>query len=258
MARALGVSPRRTRTRLVVVALLAAWTFSGGVMVWGAAAASGSDIAVDIVDDVTTPSPSAPAPQGSTGPGGGSGSGLSGGGNGGNGQPDPVPASTPAPSPTVPPGERVMFVVSGLTAVGHPTVNPLAGGRVTAEVTVQNLTGEAFDASAEFRVDDIFGNELASLPDVSIGNLVSGERRTIEVDFGEVRIAGLVHVSTTVTPPEQVGRLELSPVSRDTWTMLPRGTPWGPSWPPRSASRRGRISVTGGSCDRRADACRPR
>lgn len=205
-----------------MIVLLASWAVSGIVASSGAAA-FGSDIAVDIVDDVATPSPSAsaPAPQGSTGPGGGSGPGYSGGGGAGGGQPDPAPASTPAPSTTVPPGERVMFVVSGLTAVGHPTANPLAGGRVTAEVTVQNLTGEAFDASAEFRVDDVFGNELASLPDVAIGNLAAGDRRTVEVDLGEVRISGLVHVSATVTPPSQVGDLELSPVSRDAWTMLP-------------------------------------
>ncbi len=218
-------SPRRAWGGIVVVALIASSILAGGILTWGATAASASDIAVDIVDDVATPSPSpsVPAPQGSTGPGGGSGSGSGsgGGGFGGGGQPDPAPASTPAPSMTVPPGERVMFAVSGLTAVGHPSANPLAGGRVTAEVTVQNLTGEAFDASAEFRVDDIFGNELASLSDIAIGNLTSGERRTIEVDLGEVRISGLVHVHATVTPPSQVGELELSPVSRDAWTMLP-------------------------------------
>ncbi|TQJ31359.1 hypothetical protein FBY39_1826 [Microbacterium sp. SLBN-146] len=200
-----------------MVALVASWMLAGGVMVWGAAAASASDIAVDIVDDTATPAPSAPAPapQASSGPGGGSGSGYSGSTS------SPVPVSTPIPVDTAPPGERIMFVVSGLTAVGHPSANPLAGGRVTAEVTVQNLTGEALDASVDFRVDDIFGNELASLSDVPIGNLLSGDRRTIDVDLGDVRISGLVHVSATVTPPSQVGDLELSPVKRDAWTMLP-------------------------------------
>jgi hypothetical protein len=207
-------------TALLLVGLLA---LSGLT----SSAAAGSDISVDVVDEQATPSPSSsvsatPAPGGTGGQGAGSsgGSGIPGnpGGTGGTTTPGDT---SPAGNATVPPGEKVLLYVSGLTVTGRPSANPLAGGSVTAEVSVHNLTAETFDAEVEFHVDDVFGNELAKADSVPVVALAPDELRTIRVDLGEVRIAGLVHAYATITPPETVAAVPLAPVTRDAWSVLP-------------------------------------
>jgi hypothetical protein len=191
------------------------------------------DISVNIIEDGLYPFPTptastTPAPGGGSGNGGGGGNpgGPVSGGSGATGTGTgtgavPTNPANPSNDPTVPPGEQVLLFVSGLTVNGHPSVNPFAGGRVTAELEVRNLTTEVFDARTDFRVDDLFGNELAKAPTTQVLGLQPGEVRTVQVDLGEVRIAGLVHAYATITPPDTVAGTALEPVDRDAWNVLP-------------------------------------
>lgn len=219
------VLPRLVRGRLVIVRLVAGFVVAGmlsvGAVAVSSASASDPGVTVDVVDDSSTPGPSPSTGTGSTGTGL-TGTGSTGGGFGSPGQTGTTSGSaTPPATATVAPGERVLFVVAGLTASGSPSANPLAGGRVTASVSVQNLTTQAFDAEAEFHLDDLFGNELAASHVVLVTALQPGELRSVSVDLGEVQFAGLGHAYATVTPPAKVADVELAPVTRDTWTVLP-------------------------------------
>ena len=223
--------PRRVgiaAARAVVALAMIAGSLSLGSV---ASADDSGTLSVTITDGSTTPSPSPLTPAG-----GGSGSPV--GGSSGSGTTPvngvrsvPVPASgagdgAPAGSGSAPASEvsiAGMLYVGGLNASATPAVDP-AGGVVDVWFTIRNASSSPIDASADFWMDTaVFPQRLDAVDDVDVTALQPGETRVVNARLQNGGQWTLLSTHVTVTPPESVDGVALTPVTRDALALM---FPW--------------------------------
>jgi len=161
--------------------------------------------------------------------------------------PAPVPspsgaaASTPPRTPTKPAADAVapvadkpvpaadevdlggILFISGLTSVYSWSINPLDGA-IDTSFTVRNVSKTTFDSTVRFWVDGPLGNELSEVADVKVTDLKPGESRTLEARLGGIGQSTFVQVHAKLNPPKVVEGVELDPLTRDEFVIIP---PWG-------------------------------
>lgn len=115
-----------------------------------------------------------------------------------------------------------ILAVGGLRTSYRPSGNPFAGV-MHVQVTVRNLSDEVIEPTVAFSLTNWLGMQLAESPERSLGKLAPDELRSTEVDLTGVGQWAFVAAHMTLTPPEEVGGVEVSPVTRDRWVLA---TPW--------------------------------
>ncbi|BAJ75603.1 hypothetical protein MTES_2639 [Microbacterium testaceum StLB037] len=232
---------RRSRSRLRRVGLSAPRVAAAGVAVallvlagsTGASATTPSPndsgtLSVTITDGSTpTPTPSASASPPASG-----GSSPAGSSSGGGARPVPAPVSgagsgngssgggTSAANEVSLAG---MVYVGGLNASATPELDP-AGGVVEVWFSVRNAASTPIDATADFWMDTgIFPQRLDAVDDVAIAGLQPGETRVVSARLRHGGQWTLLSTHVTLTPPESVDGVALTPVTRDALTLL---FPW--------------------------------
>lgn len=138
-----------------------------------------------------------------------------------------TPSAQPAATSTAAPASDKhsvdgVLAVGGLRTTFRSTGSPL-GGVLHVQVTVQNLSGEVITPSVRFTSTNWLGMRLAQQPERRLGPLAPGELRTAEADLPGVGQWGLLATHMTVTPPDEIGGVKVSPVTRDRWVVV---TPW--------------------------------
>jgi hypothetical protein len=213
----------RTTARTGTTALLIATVGVAAAVAFGASAAyavddgEGDDNGIGITIEVT-PAPS--APQASS---------------------TPAPSTTKPGTSTKPPADVVapvagtpvaaddevdlggILFVSGLTSVYGWSANPLDGA-AQSSLTVRNVSKSTFTSSVRFWADGPVGNRLSEVKDVMIDDLKPGESRTVDASLGGIGQSTFVQVHATLTPPKVVDGVELDPLTRDQFVVVP---PWG-------------------------------
>ena len=147
----------------------------------------------------------------------------------GSAAPTPTGSATaPAPAPSSTPGALhavdvggVLFV-SGVRTAYHGSWAPL-GGTLHVELTVRNASTQVVDASASIGATTLLGIDLGGADTIAVRGLNPGEIRTIRADIGGVGQWGALRAHVTVTPPATMSGVTLSPLTRDTWVVVP---PW--------------------------------
>jgi len=114
-----------------------------------------------------------------------------------------------------------VLYVSGLIARYAPALNPL-GGTLKTSFTVRNLTDEVVPVRARFWANDPFGGEISRTP-AQLITLELGETRTIQTTLPGMGQWTVVSPHFTLTPPENVDGIKLSPLSRDAVVVF---APW--------------------------------
>ncbi|MBN9177879.1 MAG: hypothetical protein J0I43_10985 [Microbacterium sp.] len=179
------------------------------------------------VTDGSTPRPTpsvSPSPTGATsgstsGTGAGSGgtgtSGSTGVGTGGGGT-----DSGAKPGEV---GTAGGVYVSGVNSTAALTPDPL-DGLVTVWITVRNASTAPVDATADFWMESLlFGIPLDRVEGVAIAGLQPGESRVVPAQLHGAGQWTLVNAHATVTPPETVDGVALTPLTRDATVFL---FPW--------------------------------
>lgn len=219
---------RSSRTPLLFAVALV--ILAGGVGA-GAPAVAADDsgtLSVTITDDATP----APTPSPSTG-GAGTGAPTSPGGSvpAGGVRPAPIPVSGSGGSSTggggTAPATEVsvagMLYVGGLNAATTPALDP-AGGVVDVWFTVRNAASTPMDLSADFWMDaGVFPQRLDAVDDVAVSALQPGETRVVSAHLQHGGQWTLLSTHVTLTPPESVDGVALTPVTRDALTVM---FPW--------------------------------
>ncbi len=222
---------RRPRPVGIARCVLAVALAVGSLGVGSAASADDSGtLSVTITDGSATPTP-APTAAGD----GGSGSPTGGAGAVPSGGSRPLPAPAPAPGAgggapagggTAPTGEvsiAGMLYVGGLNAAATPAVDP-AGGVVDVWFTVRNASSSPIDATADFSMDTgIFPQRLDTVDDVAVPALQPGETRVVAARLKHGGQWTLLSTHVTLTPPESVDGVALTPVTRDALALM---FPW--------------------------------
>jgi hypothetical protein len=104
--------------------------------------------------------------------------------------------------------------VGGLSSAYIPSVNPFAG-EVQLWFTVRNVSESTIDATADFWMESVFGNRIASVEGVSIAGLKPGEMRTLSAEVPGAGQWTVLMAHARFTPPDSVDGAELQPVVRD-------------------------------------------
>ncbi len=126
------------------------------------------------------------------------------------------PAASPAPEPDV---GGVLFV-SGVRTGYRPDWNPLAG-TLHLEITVRNATDQVLDASVSYGATTLLGIDLGGSSSLAVRGLAPGEVRVVGADVPGVGQWGVVRAHMTVRPPAQFRGVDLSPLERDRWVVVP-------------------------------------
>lgn len=113
-----------------------------------------------------------------------------------------------------------VFSMSALQASVEPSL-ALTGGTVNLFFTVRNSSNSAFDATARFWLDSVFGPPIAAVDGVAVAGLQPGEARRITASFENVGNWVFYRGSVTFTPPEVVANTELVPVTREVDVVVP-------------------------------------
>ncbi|KTR96730.1 hypothetical protein NS220_00760 [Microbacterium testaceum] len=183
------------------------------------------------ITDGSTPTPTTTPSASASTPASG-GSGPAGSSSGGGARPVPVPVSgtgsgtgstgggTSATSEVSIAG---MVYVGGLNASATPELDP-AGGVVEVWFSVRNAASTPIDATADFWMDTgIFPQRLDAVDDVAIAGLQPGETRVVSARLRHGGQWTLLSTHVTLTPPESVDGVALTPVTRDALALL---FPW--------------------------------
>lgn len=183
------------------------------------------------ITDGSTPTPT-PTPATSSPPAAGGSNSPAGSVPAGGGAPAPVPvpAAGSGSSPTgggAPAANEVslagMVYVGGLNSSATPEVDP-AGGVVDVWFSVRNAASTPIDATADFWMDTgVFPQRLDAVDGVAIAALQPGETRVVSARLRHGGQWTLLSTHVTLTPPESVDGVALTPVTRDALTLL---FPW--------------------------------
>lgn len=113
-----------------------------------------------------------------------------------------------------------VFAMSALHAVAEPSLS-LSGGVVNLSIIVRNTSPVAFDATARFWLNSVFGPPIASIDGIPVAGLQPGEARQVTARFEGVGNWTFYRGYVTLTPPEVVGNTELVPVTREADVFVP-------------------------------------
>lgn len=175
----------------------------------------GYPIQVTVLPSTPTSTPATPAPSGSPTP-----------------RSSPSPSATPspssAPSSSAPGGLPEGTILGGAVYVGGlhagywPSLDP-AAGIVRSEFVLSNVSDQAIDSSATFRLTNFLGQELSSVPPVYIIRLEPGESRVVRVDLERAGQWGFETASFTLSPTSLVDGRRLPDLTRETAVIF---LPW--------------------------------
>lgn len=116
-----------------------------------------------------------------------------------------------------------MVYVGGLNASAYPEADP-SEGIVDVWFTVRNASSTPIDATADFWVDSVlFPQRLDAVDDVAVTALQPGESRVVATRLRHGGQWTLLSTHVTLTPPESVDGVALTPVTRDALALL---FPW--------------------------------
>lgn len=115
-----------------------------------------------------------------------------------------------------------ILYVSGLSTAYSPSIDPLSG-ELAVQYTVRNVSGETIDSSSRFWVTNAFGAELSAVDPVQVTALKPGESRVVSAVLPGVGQWTFASAHMTLTPPATVAGVELQPLTRDVFVVLP---PW--------------------------------
>jgi hypothetical protein len=204
--------------------VLGGLTLVGALALGAPAALADDDDGIGITVTVS-PAPTDPATTGGAGTSGGSsGSRPTRGST--TAVDDAVAPSPDEPAPVLEDDEvdlgGILFV-SGLRSEYAWSINPL-GGETETMLTVRNVSKTTFSSTVRFWADGPFGNRLSEVTGVAITDLKPGESRTVVGTLGGIGQSTFVQVHATLNPPKTVDGVELDPITRDAFVVVP---PWG-------------------------------
>ncbi|MCI4659415.1 hypothetical protein [Cryobacterium zhongshanensis] len=113
-----------------------------------------------------------------------------------------------------------IFYVSGLTTHIESEAGP-GGGTVELDFTMRNITDAPITSSLRFWLDNAVGLPVAIVDKVSIDSLAPNETRTVSATIPDVGQWAWFTGHVTMTPPADIGGTALSPVTRDSFTLIP-------------------------------------
>ncbi len=116
--------------------------------------------------------------------------------------------------------ELGVFAISALQAVAEPSLS-LDGGAVNLSFTVRNTSTTPFDATAKFWLDARAGKPIAAIDGVAVDDLQPGEIRQVTVRIEHVGNWSFYRGHVTFTPPEEVEKTELTPITREADVFVP-------------------------------------
>ncbi len=115
-----------------------------------------------------------------------------------------------------------ILYISGLQTAYSPSIDPLSGD-LSVQYTVRNVSAATIDSTSRFWVTNIFGAELSAVDPVAVAGLKPGESRVVSATLPGVGQWTFATAHMTLTPPETVEGVELQPLTRDAFVVLP---PW--------------------------------
>ncbi|MGD8195923.1 hypothetical protein ACEXQB_015645 [Herbiconiux sp. P18] len=115
-----------------------------------------------------------------------------------------------------------ILYISGLGTGYSPSIDPLSGD-LHVHFTVRNVSSAAVDSSARFWVSNAFGGEIGSGETVDVAGLKPDESRVVDATISGVGQWTFATAHMTLTPPETVDGVTLTPLTRDAFVVLP---PW--------------------------------
>ena len=126
-------------------------------------------------------------------------------------------ASALGPNPTKIAG---VFYVSGLTTHVVSEAGP-GGGSMVLDFTMRNITDAPITSSLRFWLDNAVDLPVAIVDKVSIDGLAPNETRTVSATIPDVGQWAWFKGHVTMTPPADIGGTVLSPVTRDSFSLIP-------------------------------------
>ena len=112
--------------------------------------------------------------------------------------------------------------VSGLTVFPDPQIGP-AGGDLTLEFTMKNVSTAPITSSLRFWLDNAINLPVQTLDTVEVANLAPGETRTMRATFEDVGQWTFFRGHVTMTPPVDIAGTALWSLTRDSFTLI---LPW--------------------------------
>ncbi|WBM79641.1 hypothetical protein KIV56_15360 [Cryobacterium breve] len=113
-----------------------------------------------------------------------------------------------------------VFYVSGLTTHTDSEAGP-GGGTLVLDFTMRNITDAPITSSLRFWLDNAVDLPVAIVDKVSIDGLAPNETRTVSATIPDVGQWAWFKGHVTMTPPADIGGTALSPVTRDSFTLIP-------------------------------------
>jgi len=126
-------------------------------------------------------------------------------------------ATALGPNPTKIAG---VFYVSGLTTHVVSETGP-GGGTMALDFTMRNITDAPITSSLRFWLDNAVDLPVAIVDKVSIDGLAPNETRTVSATIPDVGQWAWFKGHVTMTPPADIGGTVLSPVTRDSFSLIP-------------------------------------
>jgi len=199
----------RSISRVPVLVLLAFVTVA--IATAGLSQSNSPAIADDGIGISVTvaPSPSSSPSGGGSGPGGSTSSES----------PSPSPSASTLPVSNDPGLGGIVFV-SGLSSRYVASPNPM-DSRVSLTFTVRNDAKSTINASARFWATTAVGARIGTERTLDIRKLQPNETRVIQTSISELGQWTAVHTHVTFSPPSVVDGKRLSPVTRDSFVVIP-------------------------------------
>ena len=113
-----------------------------------------------------------------------------------------------------------VFYVSGLTTHVESEAGP-GGGTMVLDFTMRNITDAPITSSLRFWLDNAVDLPVAIVDKVSIDGLAPNETRTVSATIPDVGQWAWFKGHVTMTPPADIGGTVLSPVTRDSFSLIP-------------------------------------
>ncbi|MBW9121221.1 hypothetical protein JNB63_14070 [Microbacterium trichothecenolyticum] len=132
--------------------------------------------------------------------------------------PDPVDADEALGDDPVSTGG--VLAMSGITATVEPSLE-VGNGTLTLDVVVRNTSDSTFDSTAHFWIDHVAGGILVDLDEVDVDALAPDETRRVMVEVDGLGQHVVLRTYMTLTPPESLDGMPLSPLSRNKVVVIP-------------------------------------
>lgn len=218
------IRPRKRTARLFagsVIVLVGATLCAAGLFSAGGAASADDNSGGIGITVTVAPSESHGEPHGESSTGS-DGSGSLGGGPGGTTTPSEPPASIPSIAPKPGTGDSVggILFVSGLTSRYLWSSNP-GRSAVELKLTIRNGSKSTFDSKLRFWVTTTFGARVSRADEIRVHDLKPNETRVLRATLDGLGQWTVLQAHAIMAPPKMVDGTPLSPISRDTFILVP-------------------------------------